>query len=1168
MVFAGAGVSIPPPSNYPNFHRLAEQVSGGTLAREPSEPVDRFLGRLQSKGVKVHRVVKEMLSSPQSQPNELHFDLLRLFPSATDVRVVTTNFDTHFLVAARSHFGPKQKCDEFFAPALPLGDAFSGVVHLHGCVLKAEDTLVLTDGDFGRAYLTEGWARRFLQRLFGRYVVLFVGYSHEDTVVQYLARGLPPETGNPRRFAVTPQGRDEHWRYLGITPLPYPLGEGEAKHSAVGEALKAWVDLAQKGALDHEQKIRSIVELPPPLDPQEADYIEESLKDLSNTRFFCRHAKSLDWLLWVEGKGLLKPLFQWRADVPSIQAELALWVAQNFVCEHAREALVLTQKQGAILSPTLWHAIVFRLFSRNPPRPSADILGMWIPILISSAHASYNSPFLSYALAEFRLPEDNFLAVLLFKHLTRPHVRLESSFLGAPGENAAAVDFRLETLGEEYWLDESWQKFFRPNLDVFAGIIEPTVTAHLQHAHMLLRAAGKASEQWDPFSFTLSRIEEGDRTGLERGLGVLVVAACDIMRWNAENRPARADSLIESWSSSDAPVLKRVAAFGVSISRWAADDKIAWVTKRNLLYSPGMKHEVFSVLRAAYPTASATVRQNLLEHIAEGTGEVGADEDLMEYEKFNAVSWLAASDPNCPVAKEWLTKLKEAHPDFGLREHPDLDFYVGPVKYGWAEPPMPDAVLSKEPREILDRLLSYEPQNPMQPDRFHLLGQVQAAADKDYDWGMRLAAALEERALWDSDLWKALLRAWKHARVTTEQRTAVLLYLRDHDAILGSAQYDTASLLEEYLKDEQGPREGNQVILSMEIARKVWAFCAAEPGEAKESAEDWVTVTINHPAGMIAEFLLRAIGARRRLAGNEWKGFHEAEKEFLALITGGSSYAAALGRVMFASQLQFLLSCDEKWTMENVLPLLDWSIDQRQALQAWQGFLTWGRWSEASLPKLMPLYEQAFPYLPGELGKHRQAFCSHLAGIAGFSSINPVEHGWLSRFIKGAAPEDRIAWASQIADVLKAQNGDAQRKTWDAWLAKYWARRADGVPVPLDAPEAAEMLRWCPYLGSAFPNAVEMVCKGPAPQLGHSFIFHDLRQSATAKQYPAAVAGLALYLLEAIQPDYFMLDEADNLVREIIPLSAPKATLLKICDRLAQLGYPAAAQLSNLVNNG
>jgi hypothetical protein len=61
--------------------------------------------------------------------------------------------------------------------------------------------MVLTDRDFGRAYLTEGWARRFVLELFLKYTVLFVGYSHNDPVMQYLARGLPPGDSNKKRYA-------------------------------------------------------------------------------------------------------------------------------------------------------------------------------------------------------------------------------------------------------------------------------------------------------------------------------------------------------------------------------------------------------------------------------------------------------------------------------------------------------------------------------------------------------------------------------------------------------------------------------------------------------------------------------------------------------------------------------------------------------------------------------------------------------------------------------------------------------------------------------------------------------------------------------------------------------------------------------------------------------
>ena len=181
------------PAHLPSFKRLAELIAAGTAERQrENEPEDRFLGRLQHKGVDVHaRAVKE-LSRNDLTSTALHRDLLRLYPTIEQVRVVTTNFDLLFEHAAPGLFGSVPEI--FRAPALPLGRHFHGIVHVHGAVSHPKD-MVLTDADFGRAYLIEGWARRFLVELFRQDTVLFVGYGHNDVV-----KSLPgPRSAGKRR---------------------------------------------------------------------------------------------------------------------------------------------------------------------------------------------------------------------------------------------------------------------------------------------------------------------------------------------------------------------------------------------------------------------------------------------------------------------------------------------------------------------------------------------------------------------------------------------------------------------------------------------------------------------------------------------------------------------------------------------------------------------------------------------------------------------------------------------------------------------------------------------------------------------------------------------------------------------------------------------------------
>src|ERR1039457_1260235 len=112
VIFAGAGVSMDPPSNYPDFNALASRIGGSIHPRPEGEAIDRYFGQLVGIGATVHEQVRSILSSPDSQPNVLHEALIGIFRDPKYVRLVTTNFDQHFTTAAVNRFGAK--CPEVF----------------------------------------------------------------------------------------------------------------------------------------------------------------------------------------------------------------------------------------------------------------------------------------------------------------------------------------------------------------------------------------------------------------------------------------------------------------------------------------------------------------------------------------------------------------------------------------------------------------------------------------------------------------------------------------------------------------------------------------------------------------------------------------------------------------------------------------------------------------------------------------------------------------------------------------------------------------------------------------------------------------------------------------------------------------------------------------------
>ena len=108
------------------------------------------------------------------------------------------------------------------------------------------------------AYLTEGWAARFVTELFRNYTVCFVGYSIDDPILRYMLDALAAERllGEPGRkmFAFAPYGDlDEsqvraNWKARHVEPILYRVGGAdENDHSHLHSTLRAWGDIYRDG---------------------------------------------------------------------------------------------------------------------------------------------------------------------------------------------------------------------------------------------------------------------------------------------------------------------------------------------------------------------------------------------------------------------------------------------------------------------------------------------------------------------------------------------------------------------------------------------------------------------------------------------------------------------------------------------------------------------------------------------------------------------------------------------------------------------------------------------------------------------------------------------------------------------------------------------------------
>lgn len=556
VVFAGAGVSIVPPSNYPDFAGLVDEIAGTTYKRKKEEPFDHFLGRIQHERVNVHDQAKKLLTNPDSKPNPYHTAVVKLFANGKPLRIITTNFDMHFTTVIKN-LG--HSINTFQAPALPVGSRFEGLAYIHGSVDDSAGNLVLTDSDFGRAYVTEGWARRFLQGVYGEFTVLFIGYSHNDVVLSYLTRGL--STNNLKLYALSPDDAQvAHWNYLGIEPVKYQRSDGENPHINLLEGIQRLAETINMGMVEHEERVKQILSTAPPVvDSEDDDYLKDIVNDPVKVVFFTRHADSKEWMIWAEKRGILSPLFQANTYGDIRITKLAYWFAEKYLLKDPDSVLGLFQRNNQSMSPTLWGAITHTLHTDNDFHK--DVIKKWLPLLIQYFPLGAQADSLEYLFDKCAANDLN-LALLLFEFLSKPQIKLERGFSVSDDGEERSTSSNITTLGGGFCLSEALEKHFKTNMDKIAGYLIQITSGHIRTAFELGKLHGIADKTWDSLSYRRSAIEPNEQDEYPDDFSPVIDACRESLSWLVKNKNGYAKQIIDEWVKSPVPLLRRLAVFG------------------------------------------------------------------------------------------------------------------------------------------------------------------------------------------------------------------------------------------------------------------------------------------------------------------------------------------------------------------------------------------------------------------------------------------------------------------------------------------------------------------------------------------------------------------------------------------------------------------------------
>ena len=1158
VVFAGAGVSMGEPANLPNFTRLTEAIARGTGEEpEDDETEDQFLGRLERDDVEVHERAAKELRRNDPEPTDLHSDLLRLFLRPELVRIVTTNFDLLFERAAEEAFDLNPEV--FRAPALPLGNKFRGIVHVHGSVAHPEG-MILTDKNFGRAYLveSEGWARRFLVELFRSFNLLFVGYSHNDTIMNYLARALPT-SGEVKRFVLTDDGDYKKWQVLGIKPIAYNSSKGR-DHSALYEGVNKLVEYVRWRISDWQIRIKELEELVEKeifsLGKEEEGILDQVLSDTTKVGFFVETASAPQWVKWLDDNKYLDSLFG-NADLNEIDSQLAIWLAVKFAHRHPDQLFFLIGRHGTVLNPLFWERLA-RFIGQDEEAWDKNILSRWMCLLLATAPQNPHDFILlrlGESCAKYELFED---LVEIFDTMSRSHLHLEGYVW--PGtdtdESNSPIPALLEPTSSYFKINSLWKEGLKPNLDQVAEPLLSNVIRHLETQHRKLSIWGAAWYNRNPASSRRAAIEPDEQNTQPGPLDVLIDAARDCLEWLASNRSETAVQLCDRLVETDVPLFRRLALHTLLIREdLTQDEKIDWILPKMDFDDTSVHHELFRAVTRTYPDAGPERRRNVVDTILAYSFPNEQDENKDFYTAGVHFDWLNSlhtAKPGCGFAKQALDKLRERFPKLRPSEHPDHLMWVGEA--GWVGPQSPwtvEQLLSKPAEEWIEELLSFKQEKFTGPDRRGLGLAIRDAAKQDFQWGLALASALAEKEEWDADIWSELLNAWSETGVNENQYEEVLRLL-GRTELYDKNALPVARALFALVKNDSESCPLNLLSRANRIARTLWQNIGQEKVLSEQL--DWLTKAINHPAGLLALFWLNSLSLLRRRQDLMPRTLDDEYSSALSVIVQDESMAGRLGRCVLAGHFSFLLDVDEEWTKENLLPLFKKSAGKDDYHAAWSGFLAWQRIN----PSIAELLGHAFLGAVKRIKKdypqrhQRSGFVSAYVAMLVYFVPDPIDK-WIPRFFKNADEADKRDFAFQVKRHLVDMDEARREELWRGWLKSYWENRLMGAPSPLEPAEISSMLGWLLHLDKLFPEAVELAIKAQPPgPLERNFIVRDINKSDLWKSYPEPVAKLLVYLGDCGLPDYEWY-EGKELVNRLLQSNIAQELKAKLEDLVIKL---------------
>lgn len=1140
VFFCGAGISIA--SGLPDFGGLVEDiyeligVQKTDLERQliDAKQYDKALGQLEGRlsDGRLRQVVIERLSQ-EAKPGsiEIHKSILSLSRTSEGLRLITTNFDTRFESAGAE----KSQID--VAPKLPVPKAHNwhSLTYLHGRITAGSkgNDLVLTGADFGRAYLTERWAARFISELFREFTVVFVGYGLNDPVMSYMVDALAAERkkgvtySDAYAFGSYDDPAKQHetetaWRGKNVEPILYHAPTNN--HALLHKTLAEWARIRKDPFHARAQiAVNGISTLPSGANDPIAERVTWALRDptaaeaLANAPAEEKDAEFPKLVAWLDifshcgllstpaldHDGQLSPhvnavgISQTTSIPPALDRVgrlLCRWIAKHL---HVPQVLGWVVKQGGYLHPNLKNAVQRSLSEKKPPVEIAPRLRLlWSILLEAVIYDDTRDIWLAKHLAlasgeEARLDEmryvySHLIASLRPRLLVRPGASYLNTFrrvydndapplrpLEECGHIALVVDAgRYERLGE-----------IVGKSDLLADYAQE-ITSYLEQALSWLYL----DEEGSSYAHFYRPDIAADKKTHRNTWTILITLARDGYLALARQDAAKAALLLQRWSVLKDDLFKRLTLYAVT-----QDPQADILAALRLLLAPGYSYlwtigpnkELLRFLREASPRLMPEQQAALIGAVMAGPQDIPENHQIYWNDEGRRRHQIALRLVNLHRAGIALDETAMAvagiatQPPAQARVEDDDDDLEHQVRWVSREEFATEQDLEASPAELAAKMA----EEKLGRDNFEGIALVKLPA---------AVAALEilaQRGLWPTNYWQAVFwsvsslhRSRKLAEEDRENFTALLLNAPPQlFSGVGSTSADFIEYLAENLPVEQEP-----TIASLwQIAWK------SLTDEAAPEDNDILNVALNSSPGQLGE------AARHRLwlyKPEENHGIPTKVMPYFEKI--GADERGHLARVMLAPYLMSFFQIDPAWT-ERCLVQRMREVSTPEAKHLWAAFA----WSANVGPNLLAAIRPAFIKVLqnyGEYGDKQDHLLALMVSIV-FDSPTPLTDAELKSVFMNLPEQGLVDLARVLEERMGSIPPEAITDTWKKyglWLARYWPPE-----VPRNTPLTSKaLLALLLETGTAFPDASDWAITVLTPVYQHDL--YSIEKTRLPDDYP------------------------------------------------------------------